>query len=528
MARAQGTGPRGPVPAGVRTFDPVAKLGADDLQLDRFADTCDTVALTFDRARVEIGGGTTRAFWLGPDGDTFRHAWTSQHGPRLAAAARLLEGMAKEVRRQAEAQRQASAGADVALVPGGGPTVGPNGGPPAGGPTTAPAPPGASPEQVREWWRSLSPAQQQAALDQQHRTLGNLDGLPASVRDDGNRRALHDDLRRLEAEERAGTLSGEERDVLEHARHLRDYLATVEARRDPITGEPVGAQLYIYEPGAYGGDGRAAVATGDLDTAEHVAVTVPGMFTTVQGMSPGRPGNVYEEARWASGDGVAVLDWVGYDAPSGDPVTSDLGGVVNQSMAREGARVLAADVAGLRASRTDPAHLTVAGNSYGSTTSAIAADEFGLQADDVILTGSPGAGDADDAADLTTGREHTWVGSNSKDFVSQLGTTGWSDPSGGLADEVPGVELLGNDPAEDDFDANRFQAEDPRRGDVYNLEDHKRYYDQDTESLFNVGAIVGGEYDLVLPAEDRHDPWYAPMQDPEADRTPTMRTHERR
>ena len=33
-------------------------------------------------------------------------------------------------------------------------------------------------------------------------------------------------------------------------------------------------------------------------------------------------------------------------------------------------------------------------------TAAIAADEFGLDADDLVLSGSPGAGNADDAGDL--------------------------------------------------------------------------------------------------------------------------------
>lgn len=520
----------------MRTFTPVARLGADDVQLDRFADRCETVAAEFDTARSGIAAAATRTFWLGNDAEQFRTTWTTTHGPQLTATARMLGRLARQARLQADQQRRTSSGAATFLGPGTGggnpPGRGPPGGehPPGGGPPEGPPcdlspPPGdGTPRQIGEWWCALTPEQQATAVDQYD--LGGVNGLPATIRDAENRQALGDDITRLLGPEHGGTISDADQRVLDNARRVQRYLEQVDARVDPVTGEPVGGQLYIYEPGAHGGDGRVAIATGDLDRAEHVAVAVPGMFTTVQGLAPGRAGNVYDGARWASGDTVAVLDWVGYDAPSGAPIADDLHGVVNQDMAREGARLLAADVEGLRASRTDPAHLTVMGNSYGSTTSAIAADEFGLQADDLVLTGSPGAGAADNAGDLTTGGAHTWVGSNSKDLVSVLGETGWADPSGGVADEIPGVELMGNDPAENDFGALRFQAESVDRGRVYNLEDHQRYYDQDTESLFNIGAIVTGEYDLVVGAGDRDDPWYAPMQDPESDRTPEVRTHE--
>ena len=120
------------------------------------------------------------------------------------------------------------------------------------------------------------------------------------------------------------------------------------------------------------------------------------------------------------------MTWHGYDAPSiavadgsdDDPVddvgdwvgeAGDLVHVVTMGHATRGASVLARDVSGLRAMRGDDVHVTVIGNSYGSTTVAIAADEFDLDADDVVLTGSPGAGRASDAGDLTTGRS-THVG----------------------------------------------------------------------------------------------------------------------
>ncbi|MGH3453383.1 MAG: alpha/beta hydrolase [Nocardioidaceae bacterium] len=414
-------------------------------------------------------------------------------------------------------------------------------------------PSGDDPEAMRRWWDSLSLAQQVAVMAAHPDRLGNADGLPAEVRDEANRFVMADDLALLEAKERDDTLTRLERNALANIRAAIRNLEARESHIDPITGERTHTQLYIYEPYAFNGDGRLAIATGNLDAANHVAVMVPGMGTNVQGMGAGRSLNVYDESRWASGDTVAVLDWVGYDAPSGTSLSNpDIIGVVNQKMARAGADLLAADVEGLRASRDDdPAHLTVIGNSYGSTTAGIAAGRFDLEADDLILTGSPGV-PVGDAGDLSTGHDHTWVGSASRDFVTSLGRTGWTDPSDVAAHLIPGVELMGNDPAEDDFGANRFQAENVDRGGRWNIADHSRYYDQNTESLYNVAAITTGQYGDVQEAQHRYDPladvhveWKVPkvfgvpvgppvptnvdvdmaMQDPERDRTPTQRSH---
>jgi len=381
---------------------------------------------------------------------------------------------------------------------------------------------GVSPQQAAAWWASLTLAERLAVMAAYPHRIGNTDGLPAEVRDEANRTMLQRDLADLEAQEAAGTLSDEEARALQNIRAVLQSINNIEQRTDPLTLEPLRAQLYIYDPYAFDGDGRAAVAVGNLDTADHVAVLVPGMGTTAAGMTSLRALTVYEQSRAGSSDSVAVLDWVGYDAPSGNPFTDDLAGVVTQDMARSGAAQLAEDVTGLRAMRgDDQPHITVVGNSYGATTTAIAASKNGLAVDDVILTGSPGAGYADHASDFTTGQDHTWVGSASRDWVTSLGVTGWMDPSQVVADAV-GLppELMGNDPAEDDFGANRFQAESVDRGAGWNIADHGRYYQRNSESLHNIAAIITGNYDEVRLAEHRYDPWYRGMQDPEADRTP--------
>ena len=251
------------------------------------------------------------------------------------------------------------------------------------------------------------------------------------------------------------------------------------------------------------------------------------------------PEVVFTAASRHTADSVAVMTWHGYDAPSigvadggddnpvddvGDWVgeAGDLVHVVTMGQATRGAAVLASDVAGLRAVRGDDVHVTVIGNSYGSTTVAIAADEFELDADDVVLTGSPGAGRARDAADLTTGRSNTWVGSASDDPVSYLGRTGGVEPHD-LVEVTTGAEAgLGNDPAEDDFGARRFQAEWSGRDDDFPwpLDGHGHYFDPCAEAPPNIGAIVVGEYDAVRLAEHRHKDESWDLWDPLGDLLP--------
>lgn len=388
----------------------------------------------------------------------------------------------------------------------------------------APVPPACDAAVVARWWAALSPAEQSTVIAETPARVGNLDGVPAWARDRANRQLLATDLERLGAPETAGMLTDEEATVLANARAVSVALADAATFVDPRTDAPAPVQLYLYEPAALGGDGRAAVVLGDLDTARHIALVVPGMGTEVARIGMAVPEVVYAEASAYTSDGIAAVAWVGYDAPSisvvdgsdRNPVddaadwvdeAGDLAHVVTLGLATRGAAALAADITGVRAMHGDErVHLTVIGNSYGSTTVAIAADEFALDADDVVLTGSPGAGRADNAADLTTGTSNTWVGSASDDPVSQLGRTGGAE----LHDlvelfGVPDVGL-GYDPAEDDFGARRFQAEwSGRNADApWSLAGHGHYFDRCAEAPASIGAIVAGEYEAVRLADYRH------------------------
>lgn len=371
---------------------------------------------------------------------------------------------------------------------------------------------GASPEEVKAWWDGLTEAEREAVISAYPDRIGQGDGLPADARDQANRILLDDDLDRLAAKAEDGTISPLERRVLENAEKARDAVANADAYTDPLDPDlKPGGTLWLYDPAAYDGDGRVAVAVGDLDHATDVAVFTPGITTdmldtvryTDQMM------NLYEATRF-SGDGssVATMFWLGYDAPDG--VTD--GATLTEGRAEDGGRNLSDAIDGLRASRPDQAHLTAIGHSYGSTATSYAANGDHVDLDSVVLIGSPGAGPADEASDFGVGADNVYVGRDSRDFVATLGDEGWIG-KGGLG--------LGTDPSSEDFDATRFEAEDVDRSWHTNTGDaHGSYLNNDTESLYNIGRIVDGHGDDVHVADQSYDPWYGPPVDPEAGRDP--------
>jgi pimeloyl-ACP methyl ester carboxylesterase len=255
-------------------------------------------------------------------------------------------------------------------------------------------------------------------------------------------------------------------------------------------------------------------------------VVVPGFGT--DGAAAAYQGervlSLYEASRTLDGGQTnASMFWIGYDAPDNAPWDGgwDGAGVIDEGMATRGGERLADTIDGLRSARErEPAHLTVIGHSYGSTTLGHGARDHGVRADDVVLVGSPGAGGAmDHAADLGLDPGHVWAGANSRDPVAHLGNHGWWHLESAL-----GGAGLGDDPAEDVFGARRFEAESTTRADndgLAALGDHSKYFDHDTESLYNIGQVVNGRYAAVREAGHLTDPWYSDPRDPEWDRDPT-------
>lgn len=380
---------------------------------------------------------------------------------------------------------------------------------------------GASPAEVKDWWDSLSTEEQQAIIAASPGSIGNLDGIPASARDAANTVSLDRDLADWGSLD-PDLLTDDEKKWLENAGAADDAREEIASHVDPVTGEPLPSQLYAYDPAAFDGDGMIAIAAGDLDTADNVAVTVPGLGTDGGSAAylADRAATINEAARTLDGGQTnATLAWIGYDAPDNLPWNGgfDAGGVLSEDMAEAGGERLSDTIDGLRAGRDgDPAHLSVIGHSYGSTTTGLGAHGDGLDVDDIVVVGSPGlGGDTNNASDLGIDTDHVWAGANSNDPVADLGN------NGAIHLETLGGAGLGDNPVEDDFGANRFGAESTTRGGLNPFADHSKYFDHDTESLHNIGQIVNGNYDAVQGADHVHDPWLGGPEDPEADREPT-------
>jgi pimeloyl-ACP methyl ester carboxylesterase len=143
-------------------------------------------------------------------------------------------------------------------------------------------------------------------------------------------------------------------------------------------------------------------------------------------------------------------------------------------------------MAGRRVDGGDAPHLTVVGHSYGSTVVGAAASTQPLEADDLVLLGSPGAL-VDDVEELGRPRGHVFVGEAALDAVADLG-------------------VFGADPGDPGFGATRIRADpgpEVSWRDRLSGGDHSHYFDAGSESLRNVArVVVGRPGDLTLASAE--------------------------
>jgi pimeloyl-ACP methyl ester carboxylesterase len=234
-----------------------------------------------------------------------------------------------------------------------------------------------------------------------------------------------------------------------------------------------GRQFLAFDPR---GAGRVVEVFGDLGTADRIAVLVPGAATTADNFNSGldnvrvrapavQARNLYDATRAAArGQRVAVIAWLGYDAPSG--VGRD---AAREELARAGAASLdrfTQDLAIMRPNAT----LTLVGHSYGSVVTGLAAAGLPEQVQDVVVVGSPGMG-VSQAADLhATAR--IWAGQAARDWI----------------DWVPAFQVWGAGhgtlPVTPGFGSRVFGTN--------GVTDHDHYFAPGTQSLGNIVSIVLG------------------------------------
>jgi len=400
-----------------------AMIGADVEQLRSLARSFDAAATALERDRMTVGDAIRIKAWIGPVAVRFRAEWDSAHSLKVSAAAARLRAAAATLKRNADEQEGASAAAGGGI---------------GHAATTR--------NSLALKWESMTSAERAALPTNKLAVYGYSDSVPPSVRDEVNRMLLERYLADTSAP-----------DYARKAVAYRQIEATLRAHPD--------ARLLLLDPDA-GSQVHAAIALGDVETADHVGVFVQGLQSrTDKANGISEPVGAAEHLRsqvdaslrssGRANETSAMVVWMGYDSPQG--------GILNATMTQygeAGSRGLAEFADGIR--RANPnAHLTGVGHSYGSYVTGLAAqrtDAF----DDVVIFGSPGIG-ADRASDLNISG-HLYVLEGPRDLVADSARFG-KDP-----DRIPDARVL---------------ATDSTTG-------HGSYLDDGSRSQRNIAGVIAG------------------------------------
>jgi hypothetical protein len=341
--------------------------------------------------------------------------------------------------------------------------------------------------------------------------LGNLNGISAVVRDAVNRAVLNDDINSTDV------------------KRYRNAVRTREGLNydsGPAGPNQRPAMLWAYDPLAFHGLGKAAIAIGNPDYARNTALIVPGNGSSVATGWMTRHVdaiNLYDQSLAADAEGhyTSVIAWMGFEAPHG---ASDIR-VSEPGLARKGSALLAADVNGLWVTHNSltPQRITVIGHSYGSTTVADAFAHNNMRANDAVLLGCPGTDLAHSAIDFHLDGGHVYVGSASTDPITWIGESSgapveWlKNHLGGSGIHLPPDAGLGRDPAGDSYGSIRFRAEVPD-SESANERHHSHYYMMGSEALRSMTDIVSGHPERLatdgLIADGRRQPHVGSLRIP--------------
>jgi hypothetical protein len=363
------------------------------------------------------------------------------------------------------------------------------------------------------WWAALSDAERARIVPEHPEWVGNLDGIPAEVRHDANMSRLAAETARVNSElgaariELANAIAAEKAwpDGLPGVGASR--VAEAQARVDNLVVQrealaavngTVGPGLQLLLLDVNRDRPRVAVAVGDVDTADHVAVLTPGMDSDVptdikrytEDMRGVHDVAARELAFARRGDEtVATVTWIGYQPLRVD--ASDLTNpmrspVLTDRPATEGGADLARFSEGINASRASDPHLTALGHSYGSTTTGYTLQEA-TGVDDAVLFGSPGASTGD-VADLGVPGGHVAVIEAREEVVGDLGRFG------GDANHADGVTNLSSSPHRlvDRPDLT------PEEATLRESTGHSAYLTPGTTSQHNIAATVAGLHDARI------------------------------
>jgi pimeloyl-ACP methyl ester carboxylesterase len=211
------------------------------------------------------------------------------------------------------------------------------------------------------------------------------------------------------------------------------------------------------------------VAFGDIATAKHLAVVVPGVGRHADFVADWLP---WAQNLYGATVSTAVVLWKGYDDPP-DLAVAALELALDDRRVEASAQRLSAFVSTLPARRDQS--VTVVAHSFGSLVAGEALAHHDMVCDDVIVLGSPGIGvETLDELHLRAGH-----------FFAEKAP----------GDVVAGLGAAGADPASMLFGATRLTTNAAGRPEVV---EHSNYFTRGSRALENIGDVVMGRYDRVV------------------------------
>ena len=225
-----------------------------------------------------------------------------------------------------------------------------------------------------------------------------------------------------------------------------------------------GGDILVYRPQLQ----HYALLLGNLETAEHVAVVVPGVgdgSNLCQDWIPDAI-NLYEAS-----SATAVVLWKGYDNPA-DILAAAAGSIECNEDLATAAHDLTDFVASL--SLEPEQSLTLVAHSFGSIVTGAALADAGLVVTDVVVAGSPGM-TVDGLRDLHLQQAHFFSEQAPGDAIAELG-------------------VFGAAPASPQFGGTRMSTNAPDHPEVTA---HSRYFEPGSAALENMADVVTGQYDDV-------------------------------
>lgn len=321
--------------------------------------------------------------------------------------------------------------------------------------------------------RCRRPAAQAALIGLIPATIGNLGGIAYTHRDLANRSVHKAELASLQKIEKkatalidAGDTYGYEKLLTDHGYDAGTFWAALSTSADVQktleSARNIEYHLIQYQPGSFP---LAAIAVGNMDTATQVTTNIPGMGTTVESSIrewTGAAENLYfeqfdmNEANGRSEAGLAVVSWVGYEAPR--MATDGHLDVLATARAEAGGRNLSSFLESVTATRAwaPGENLSVVAHSYGTTAAGYAIADTPVE--NLTLVASAGLDPAISTVDqLKVDPTHVWATEAKGDDMANVGR--------GSVDISPqfGVRALQSEhpvsPTEPGFGAQVFSSE---------------------------------------------------------------------